>query len=229
MEGEGSLASGGARAGGVYRTPCNTSPRTDGDAATSEEQQTEDGPQSARGFPGAPAPSSQESGAKMLAPQETHPHPRSAVTQPRCPQPAELGTDCGSLETPALHSARAPPLRPDPSGWSPRPSGSSWQAHTHIDSLSPLREELSSQDQAGAGPRQDSPAPPPTDTPPPPEVSFSGPSLTSRGFDVKGRVPVRGAEKGGRRGGGRAAAPPAAGDGGTLLPPSPGSAPAPWL
>ncbi|XP_037666298.1 skin secretory protein xP2-like [Choloepus didactylus] len=74
-------------AGGGQRTPRSTCPRPDGDAATSEEQQTE-------AFLKAPAPSSQESGTRVLAPQETGPppaFPRSAVTQPRCPRLAERG------------------------------------------------------------------------------------------------------------------------------------------
>lgn len=106
---EGPLAAAGARAGGVHRTPRSTCPRPDGDAATSEEDRTEDGPQSPHGFfwgSCAILPRKWDEGGGASGDAPPPPPPRSSVTQPRCPPPAELGrwrgTEAHLPATPAL-------------------------------------------------------------------------------------------------------------------------------
>ena len=116
--------------------------------------------------------------------------PRRAVTQPRCPRSPELGRrrETDAHLPAALAAAFSGPL-PSFSRGRPLPVPSSWSLSAP--NFPPLQEELSSQDQAGAGPRPDCPAP---HRPPPPrsrKCLSAGTSLTSQGFDVKGHVPVR--------------------------------------
>lgn len=116
---------------------------------------------------GAPAPSPRkvEKTVPRLGsrtPFSTPAPPCSAVTQPRCPGPAEPSRGC-RRETqtlrprlsrdPRLQAASATPLRPVPS----RPIPSGWPRGAR--DFPPLRSELSSQDQVGAGPGPGRPAP----------------------------------------------------------------------
>lgn len=139
------------------------------------EQRTD--PRVAEAFCGVPTPYSQESGEKVLAPQEARPlifsPPCSAVTQPRCPRPAERGRQRETDDhLPAVLAVdlSGPPPRPTFSLGAPSQSGlvpSGWSRCAQ--DFPPLRAELSSQDQAGAGPGPNRPAPP-SDPPPSPEV-----------------------------------------------------------
>lgn len=191
-EGPPATAKAGAR--GVRRTPSSTCLRPDGDATTSEEHRLEDRPESLRLFLGLLRHPPKKVGRRCWRPRRRAPSspPRRAVTQPRCPQSAELGrrreTDA-HLPAPLPQLLGIPPLiQPG----RPLPVPSSWSLSAP--NFPPPHEELSSQDQAGAGPRPDCPAPPPSPAPPPPrsrKCLSAGTSLTSQGFDVKGRVPVR--------------------------------------
>nr|XP_015292892.1 PREDICTED: translation initiation factor IF-2-like [Macaca fascicularis] len=172
------------------------------------------------GFLGAPAPSSRESGAKVLAPQEMRPSSPSLRRGDSASLPGPAKRRC-RRQTDAHPRLLGPPGTPAPHGAGrPSPAGPvqrvPWRPRLPASASGAVLSGPGGGASAG-------PAPPP----PPAGSAPSGTSLTSRPSDVRGRVPgrERRAGQGGRRGGGGAAAPPTGATGA----PRPDSAPAPWL
>lgn len=231
----GPLAAAGARARGVHRTLSSTCLSPDGDAATSEEHRTEDGPQRPRGFSWEllrhPP---RKVGRRCWRSRRRAPSspPRSAVTQPRWPGSAELGR---RRRTDAHLPPARPQLSPDPlpliQRGRPRRAPSGWSlCAPDFPPLCARSCPLRTRRGRGLG-RTAPPHPhrPPSTHPRRRRKCLStGTSLTSQGFDVKSRVPVRelwGGKRPGNAGEEEQWCPQLR----EMEPPRPGSAPAPWL